>query len=180
MSMVGVPANLVDARHDLYELGEKGFAFHGPPGRGKSWLAAGIVRRQLWEIARSAPPEVREWWLSCGGVRFVRVEALLQHLRHDAFTGTDTDEAAALQRWSDVRLLVLDDLGAEKRSEWTAQTLHSLLSHREALTLPTVVTTNYEPEELEEMYAGWGGPIVSRLHSLCEWVLIKGKDRRRT
>jgi DNA replication protein DnaC len=179
---VGVPENLADARHDDYEwVGvDGGVALHGPPGHGKSRKAAGLVRRRLWQLAKLAGPDVREWWTVDGGVRFVRVDALLQQLRDDAFGRGTTDEAGAVQAWGRTGWLVLDDLGAEKRSEWVGQTLHSLLSHRESGALTTIVTTNYSPDDLQEMYAGWGPPIVSRLHALCRWLKLLDKDWRRT
>jgi DNA replication protein DnaC len=176
MGYVGVPENLRGARTDRFDwLGDgRGLALHGPPGVGKSWLAAGLVRRQLWAQAKTTPVENREWWW---GVRFIRSDALMQAIR-TGFEGSE-GEAEMVRIWGETPYLVIDDLGAEKRSEWVGQTLHSLLSLREAAPRTTVVTTNYTLDDLREMYAGWGPPIASRLDGLCLWTEMTGKDRRR-
>lgn len=172
--LTGVPENLLNAKADR-SLRGKGLVLHGPPGVGKSFTAAGLLKWELWQAALGAGPMIGTWW---NDFAFIRADALLQVVRYDSFEN-ELEEAECVKRWGRKRFLVIDDLGAEKRTEWAAQTWHSLLSHRESGQLRTVVTTNYDSDDLEEMYAGWGKPLVSRLHALCEWKRMDGKDRRR-
>ena len=73
-------------------------------------------------------------------------------------------------------LLVLDDLGAEKRTEWVLEQLYAIVNERWADMRATVVTTNFMKSELE---AQLGGRIVSRLSEMCgAQIWIDGPDRR--
>jgi DNA replication protein DnaC len=61
-----------------------------------------------------------------------------------------------------VHLLVLDDLGAERATEWVAGQLYTILNHRLINNKPTIVTTNLDTEELS---AQLGQRTVERLKS---------------
>ena len=45
-------------------------------------------------------------------------------------------------------LLIIDDLGKEKVSEWTLEKLYYVINSRYEDCLPIVITTNYDPEKL--------------------------------
>lgn len=83
----------------------------------------------------------------------------------------------ALAELLDVHLLVLDDVGAERPTEWTVERLTAILDHRWENERPTVVTTNLGPTDLE----AWIGPrAYSRLvGSGAVAVRLTGEDRRR-
>lgn len=53
-------------------------------------------------------------------------------------------------------ILVLDDLGAEKPSEWTTETLFKIINHRYLERLPTVITSNLSLEGLEDLAEATG------------------------
>ncbi len=78
-------------------------------------------------------------------------------------------------------LLVLDDLGAERATEWAREVMLIIVSARLAAARQTVVTTNYSTAgELIERFGGGqeGMRIVSRLFGLCAAVRLKGHDQR--
>lgn len=75
--------------------------------------------------------------------------------------------------------LMLDDFGGalgQSGREWVADAAWKLLEARQSVTSPTLVTTNRTIEEIERQY---GEAVVSRLHSLCLVVEVKGDDERR-
>ena len=71
-------------------------------------------------------------------------------------------------------LLVIDDIGAEKASEWTAERLYTIIDHRYANCLPLIVTSNLPPSKLAEQT---GERSASRLAEMCEVVAMTGTDR---
>lgn len=73
-------------------------------------------------------------------------------------------------------LLVIDDLGAEKPSEWTQERLYSVIDHRYANCMPLLVTGNLPPRKLAEQT---GDRVASRLAEMCSVVVMTGADRRR-
>lgn len=126
----------------------------GPTGTGKTHAALGAVReahgRGLY-------------------VAFLPVVELLDLLR----PGGPED---ALERLMHVDRLVLDDLGAEKASDWTAERLYALINRRWLEERPTVVTTNLG---LEELASTVGARMFSRLTgSGAVLVHLGGQDRR--
>jgi DNA replication protein DnaC len=82
----------------------------------------------------------------------------------------------AYQRACNVDLLVLDDLGAERRTDWTADRISAVLVSRYDDCLPTVVTSNLAPETLEQTV---GARIWSRLWDGALRLKISGSDRRK-
>ena len=80
-------------------------------------------------------------------------------------------------------LLVLDDLGAERATEWAREVMLIIVSARLAADRQTVMTTNYSTSgELVERFGGGteGMRIVFKLFGLCAPVRVAGRDRRLT
>lgn len=132
----------------------------GEAGTGKTHLAAAIVNRLL------SSPDWRPLY-------YVMPD-LLDRLRSIAFReGPERD-----QEWKAIReanLLVLDDYGTEKGSEWADETLYKLLDYRYANKLPLVVTTNLTWDEMPPR-------IASRLQdrATSRVVTLRQGDYRRS
>ncbi|GGV01609.1 hypothetical protein GCM10010495_10900 [Kitasatospora herbaricolor] len=73
-------------------------------------------------------------------------------------------------------LLIIDDLGAAKATEWTEALTLRLVNHRYEYMLPTIFTTNLP---LGDIRAALGDRTASRLAEMCERVILTGPDRRR-
>jgi DNA replication protein DnaC len=107
----------------------------GPPGCGKTHLAAAVANARL---AANEP------------VLFVVVPDLLDHLR--AAFGPSS-EASYDDMFETVRthpLLILDDLGTQSSTPWAQEKLFQILNTRFNHRLPTILTMNRGLEELEE------------------------------
>jgi len=89
----------------------------------------------------------------------------------------DRGNAADFDRYADTALLVLDDVGAAKGSEWTEEINYRLINHRYERELPTIVTSNLAPRELAGVI---GERVASRLAEMAVRVVLTGADRRRT
>jgi DNA replication protein DnaC len=130
----------------------------GPVGTGKTHQVYGAIR-ELVQIGVSCS------WL------VTTAADLYAELRPDRNRGDQ-----AFDRFASVPLLVLDDLGAHKGTEWTAEQTFRLINHRYEQHLATVVTSNLSAPELR---ARVGDRVTSRLVEMCRQVGLKGSDRRR-
>lgn len=107
----------------------------GPPGCGKTHLAAAVAN------ARLAAGEQ---------VIFSVVPDLLDHLRAAFSPSSDVGYDELFETVREAPLLILDDLGTQSGTPWAQEKLFQLLNHRYNGRLPTIITTNLRPEELDE------------------------------
>ena len=137
----------------------------GRPGRGKSWLAG----RSTLRLRALAEPVV---WIS--------VARMLDDLR-DAARGEQAGLSVTRyrQRLEEASWLVLDDLGAERPTDFAREQLCTLFDTRfdHRKTRKTLITTNLDVEELEDRL---GPRATSRLFGLCKnaCVEVTGTDLR--
>lgn len=131
----------------------------GPTGTGKTHTAYATLRL----VSEALRPV---WWTAAS------TATLFGDLR--PAPGRNTEGAMAAYR--DAELLFLDDLGAEKRTEWTEEVLYRIVDHRWSYCLPTIFATNHVPGELGNHI---GARTASRLMGMCRVIAIKGDDRRK-
>ncbi len=135
-----------------------GLLITGPVGTGKTHLMWAIYRA----IAEADPQPF--------GVISVKVVSLLARLR----PGGDESHADVV-RLCGTRLLMLDDIGAQKGSEWVSERLYEIIDARYEARLPMICTTNRKPDKLAEVV---GERVASRLHEMCDVIPVLGGDRR--
>lgn len=128
----------------------------GPVGTGKTWAAVAAVRPHFF-TSRS--------------VRFTPVGEMLDALRPG---GPESE----FRRLIGVGCLIIDDVGSEKGSEWTAERLFMVVNRRWLDRKSTITTSNLSPDELREAV---GERTYSRLVGSDALVLaLRGEDRRRS
>jgi len=168
LAEAGIPSRFEEAVIEQIEPRFQNLAgtlfIHGPAGTGKTHLAVALLREHLKECER--------YYLSA---RFVEVPELLMEMRDTFREKAGRSEMDLLEDYSGCDLLVLDDLGAEKPSEWVTQTLYLLVNRRYTREKRTIVTSNLSLKQLNERL---GDRIVSRLAGMCRVVELTGKDRR--
>jgi DNA replication protein DnaC len=107
----------------------------GPPGCGKTHLAAAIANRQMEldvEVFFSVVPD------------------LLDHLRATFGPGSDVTYDELFETIKSSPMLILDDLGTQSSTQWAQEKLFQILNHRYTTNLPTVITTNEPILKLDE------------------------------
>ena len=139
----------------------RGMWFFGNSGTGKTTLAM-LMSRTALEAGHS--------------VAIYSLPKLLSRIRqtYDAEIG-EQSYSDLFERLATVDLLHLDDLGAEKQTEWVLEQLYALINERYEAQRSVLVTTNLPHEELEEQI---GSRTVSRLSQICDEVPLFGADRR--
>jgi DNA replication protein DnaC len=151
----------VDGLEANLEAG-RGLWLMGDTGTGKTTLAM-LVSKAALEDSRS--------------VAIYSLPKLLARIRrtYDSEPGGDS-YLSFFERLTSVDLLHIDDLGAEKRSDWVLEQLYALVNERYEAQRSMLVTTNLDQQQLEEQI---GPRTVSRLVEICGDPLpLFGPDRR--
>jgi DNA replication protein DnaC len=149
---------------DRREKGE-GLFFTGGTGTGKSHLAAAIANNLLQELTP---------------VVFADITRLLGGLKA-AITGkSSVSEQHLIDRLCQVDLLVIDDLGKEKPSEWVEEKLYTIVNARYEDYKPIIITSNFSLDGIEARLEKNGKAIASRLVEVCRGVKLDGPDYRKS
>jgi DNA replication protein DnaC len=149
-----------DQIEDRLETG-KGLWLMGDVGTGKTTLAM-LVSKAAAEAGRT--------------VAIYSLPRLLARIRrtYDGEPGEDS-YLQFFDRLTSVDLLHIDDLGAEKRSDWVLEQLYAIVDERYQSQRSMVVTSNLDYEQLKEQI---GSRVVSRLTEMCEELPLHGDDLR--
>jgi len=163
---------------DDYPIHDFGLLLLGPCGVGKTHLAAAALSTLVREK----------------GVLglFYDFRDLLKEIQASYNAVSGTTELAILQPIFSAEVLVLDDLGATKMTDWVRDTLSHIINNRYNDRRVTIFTSNME----DEVYSGpvadervrerpllrdqIGDALRSRLYEMCEVIPLAGEDYRRT
>lgn len=139
-----------------------GIIFGGPPGPGKTTIAAIILKY----LARAGWPC---WMTSLGEI----VENIQRSWNSD-----DEHTAEFLQKCRTVDFLLIDDLGKEHTgpSGFSSTIFDNLIRYRVQHRLPTFVTTNLTRKTIKERY---GDALLSLIEGKCTVVTVNGTDIRK-
>lgn len=211
LERAGLPARYLDATFDTYDWRgtppsiqrayldsktyaenfltdrEQGLLLYGSVGTGKTHLAVSIIRHVTLALS------VR--------TNFVDFRQLLKRLQGTFTTSTQSTEEV-MRPVLDAELLVLDEIGAARATDWTFEIVEEVLNHRYNQALATVITTNLPnlpcssetPAEgqggyaraaaqamrLETLGDRIGARMYSRVQQMCRPIELQGPDHRRS
>lgn len=155
------------AANNLREQG-RGLLLGGLPGVGKTHLAVAVLKQVM----------------EGSGARglFYDTRDLLRVIRSTYDPSIRTTELEILRPVMTADLLVLDDLGAEKTSEWVEETMNLIVNTRYNERRLTIFTSNYldipDDTDSNSLVFRIGSRMRSRLHEMCEFIEMDGADYR--
>lgn len=140
-------------------LGEEklsgGVVLLGNVGSGKTHLAVATARASI-----EGEPHT---------VEFVSASDLIERHRASGFDG------AVLERYASTDLLILDDLGQHRVTDYSRDTIYHVLDARYTADRATIVTSNLDAIELGNLY---GPALISRLRDTCTFAALTASDYR--
>jgi len=150
---------------------KNGFLLMGPSGLGKTHLAVGTISELTLKHG-----------VKC---MFKDFFYLLSELKQAYSEGTPENDVILPLIETDV--LVIDELGKGRSNEWELNILDQLISKRYNASKKTLITTNYVTFDLakdlgdtkEILEVRVGERIASRLHEMCEFLYLQGRDFRK-
>lgn len=146
----------------------KGLILTGNNGVGKTHLACSIAN----ELIKNGIPIIYGTLIN-----------LLAELKNTYDNDNNISEMEIIKLYEKVDLLVIDDLGKEKPSEWGLEKLFTIINSRYENNLPVIITTNYDQNSLINRLSINGeietvNSIISRLYEMCYLVKINDIDHR--
>ena len=154
--------------HD-YPAVDRGLLFMGSVGIGKTHLAVSILKG------------LTERGFRC---LFYDFASLLKEIQDSYNPNTQTSELSVLAPVLKTDILVLDELGASKPTDWVRDTMAHVINTRYNDRKLTVFTTNYLDERRAErdeiLEDRIGMRLRSRLYEMCKTVVMDGRDYRRS
>jgi len=145
---------------------DRGLLMIGLPGVGKTHLAVAMLKECIAK----------------GGTGLFYTTMELMAALRSTYSGQDgTSESDVLREINEADIVVIDELGRERATEWRDEMLHLIVNARYSNRRLTIFTTNYDVGSLEDpesLQVRVGMRVYSRLHEMCELMLLDGADYR--
>ena len=150
------------------EGADRGLLLMGMPGVGKTHLAVAILKKCIFDRAAQG--------------LFYTTSDLLALLR-STYTGEEkATESQVLRAITTADVLVLDELGRERATEWRDEMLHLIVNTRYSERRLTIFTTNFDigsdVSDPDTLQCRVGFRVYSRLHEMCEFIHLDAADYR--
>jgi len=138
----------------------RGLLFCGEPGTGKSYLAACIANHLLDE---RVPVMMTS---------FVKLNTLLGNFRRDE------DDETIIRRLNMARLLIIDDLGVERGTDYSLEHVYNVIDSRSRAKRPLILTTNLSFQQMQDATDMRYRRIYDRIFQMCYPVEFSGPSWR--
>lgn len=150
----------------------KGFGLFGGVGSGKTYIAAALVNQLCNKRIDSLTEYEKEEayygrTLVSPPARFISCIELLESIKTDS---------GVIRNYKTAKLLVIDDLGAARITEWVDERLFEIIDYRYTEELPVIFTTNVTPAELKEKM---DKRTIDRLKEMCNFISVTAPSQRK-
>lgn len=152
-----------------FPLVDLGIIFLGPCGVGKTHLAVTIIKELIEKKSAIC--------------LFYDYRDLLREIQDSFSHVSQTSQIAVLQPVLDAEVLVVDELGSRRSTDWIQDTMSHILNSRFNDKKISIITTNFleNPTEKSEisLEERIGRRLLSKLHEMCIFIEMIGKDYRK-
>ena len=155
----------------LFKMEKNGLVFAGPPGTGKTHLAASIAN----QLMSDGVPVIFTTMIDLLG----KIKATFDAER------TTANEADVMRSYKTVDLLIIDDMGKEQPTNWALTKMYEIINSRYENYRPVIITTNYSAEELTQRLTPKDGDnttaaaCIDRILESTYTVALAGESWRR-
>lgn len=146
------------------EMKEKGFGFFfwGNVGAGKTHAAAAMANHLMQEKLVE--------------VLFLNMPSTVTRVKKTFDSPVKNEDKKIFDRMKEVELLIIDDLGVEKLSDWLSDQIYQIIDHRWQNHKPMIITSN---QSLDDLGAYYKPQVISRIWGCCKSIKFTEKDRRK-
>ena len=167
----GQNSKAIDACIRLADGKVEGVLLFGPVGVGKTHLLVALARAAEREARGEFVDEGYRTTQQAVTVEYWPVFDLAGKLREEIYGGLHE----ILRRCQECGLLILDDLGAERSTDYVLEALERIIDYRYRDQRPIAIGTNLTPDQIQRKY---GDRAISRWAQSCEVVEMVGADHR--
>lgn len=171
---------LLSYYEDIYSRvneGESVYLFSKTPGTGKTSIGCSCLFRYLGLYILNNPTEIDSLV-----VYYLNVSEYMEELRSNMNRAPNDERRLKLEGIQDTlfdvgrapKLLLMDDIGNEKPSDWVRERLYNLINFRVANGLSNIYTSNVACFDIAYL----GQRIISRLNEATQ-IFVPGRDMRR-
>jgi DNA replication protein DnaC len=170
-----VPSQTPDPREVIMEAlrANKGLFITGVAGTGKTHLAVAAVSEYIPTIDKTQSHSQA----FARDVSFEFLPSTEFFFMLKASFSQATGEMEVLRKFTNVKILLIDDVGSEKVTDWSSQMFYTLIDRRYRNMAQTIITSNLSLQKLSDNI---DDRISSRIAEMCTIVELKGKDFRVT
>jgi len=154
-----VAKRYIENFNEMYEK-KQGLLFWGPVGTGKSYTAAVIAN----ELLNKGIPVVM--------TSFVKLLPKIQNF--------EENETELIKRLNDAKLLIIDDLGTERSTDYALEKVYNIIDSRYLTGKPLILTTNLTMSEMQTTTDTRYRRIYDRIFEMCYPVMVSGQSWRVT
>jgi len=154
----GIAKRYIDRFAEFYQ-DQQGLLLYGPNGTGKSFLAAAICNALI------------EGGHDAHFATFSQIDAQT--------SGFKEDRRTYIESLNEYALLVLDDLGAERKSDYMQELVFTVIDSRYSSGKPVIITTNLSLQDLKNPQTAQQARIYDRVLEICYPVEMSGASIRR-
>ena len=110
-----------------------------------------------------------------------RLTTLLDMIK-ETFKDNTKSENELIELYSNVDMIIIDDLGTEKISNWALEKLYTIIENRNENRLPIIITTRFDKQGLIERFGKCQDEklvdaIISKLYQMCYGVTLKSMKK---